>query len=353
MSTPAYAATSARAPLAPFAIERRQLGPHDVQIDILYCGVCHSDVHQARDEWGGAIFPMVPGHEIVGRVSAVGEGVSRWHEGDIVGVGCFVDSCRQCEACEAGDEQFCSEGMSATYNGYERRDGQLDRSRPTYGGYSTRIVVDENYVLRIPPGIPLERAAPLLCAGITTYSPLRHFGVREGDAVAIVGLGGLGHMGVKLARAMGAHVTVLSHSPGKREDALKLGAEDFIATGDLDALKQNANRFDLILDTVSAQHDYNAYLGLLKRNGTMVVVGLPDPVPLNAGALIRGRRRLAGSMIGGIHETQEMLDFCAKHHVAADVEVIPIQDINRAWERMVAGDVRYRFVIDAASLAAT
>ncbi len=350
MTTPAYAARAAAAPLGPFSIERRAPGPHDVQIDIRYCGVCHSDIHQVRDEWGGSIFPMVPGHEIVGEVSAVGDSVGKWKTGDIVGVGCFVDSCRQCEACRDGEEQFCAEGMSATYNGFERTDGKPDRSRPTYGGYSTRIVVDENYVLRVPESIPPERAAPLLCAGITTYSPLRRFDIGSGDKVAVVGLGGLGHMGVKLARAMGAHVTVLSHSPGKRDDALALGADDFVSTRDEAVFRQHAGRFDFILDTVSAPHDYNACLGLLKRDSNMVLVGLPDPAPVSAGVLIRGRRSLSGSMIGGIRETQEMLDFCAEHGVASDVEVIPASYVNEAYERMLKGDVRYRFVIDTASL---
>jgi uncharacterized zinc-type alcohol dehydrogenase-like protein len=345
ISTPAYAVTSATSPLAPFTIERREPGPHDVLIDIRYCGVCHSDIHQVRDEWGGSIFPMVPGHEIVGTVAQVGSQVARWQVGDTVGVGCFVDSCRQCEACRAGEEQYCEKGMTVTYNGYER-DGQT----PTYGGYATRITVNEDYVLRIPAGIPLDRAAPLLCAGITTYSPLRHWRVKAGSTVAVVGLGGLGHMGVKLAKAMGATVAVLSHSPNKRDDALRLGADEFIATQDPAIFQTNAKRFDFILDTVSASHDYNAYLGLLKRDGTMVLVGLPDPTPLSAGPLIMGRRSLAGSLIGGIQETQEMLDFCAAHGVASDIELIPIQQINDAYERMIKGDVRYRFVIDLASL---
>ncbi len=349
-TTPAYAARDAASPLAPFSIERRTPGAHDVQIDIRFCGVCHSDIHQVRDEWGGAIFPMVPGHEIVGEVSAVGGEVSRWKVGDRVGVGCFVDSCRHCDACRDGEEQFCDEGMSATYNGFERTGGHLDRTRPTYGGYSTRIVVDEHYVLHIPDGIDPARAAPLLCAGITTYSPLRRLGVGPGMRVAVVGLGGLGHMGVKIAHAMGAHVSVLSHSPGKRDDATALGADDFICTRDEDVFGRHARRFDVILDTVSAAHDYNAYLGLLKRGGNMVLVGLPEAAPLGAGVLIRGRRSLSGSMIGGIRETQEMLDFCAEHGIAADIELIPVQDINRAYERMLAGDVHYRFVIDTASL---
>jgi uncharacterized zinc-type alcohol dehydrogenase-like protein len=340
----AYGAASAKAPLAPLFIERRNPGPHDVLIDILYCGVCHSDVHQARGEWGAGVFPMVPGHEIVGTVTKAGDKVGKWKVGDTVGIGCLVDSCRECEACKAGEEQFCEQGMSQTYNSYER-DG-----KPTYGGYSTHITVDENYVLRIPESIPLERAAPMLCAGITTYSPLRQFGVRAGDKVAVVGLGGLGHLAVKLAKAMAASVTVLSHSPGKHGDALRLGADDFVTTRHEEAFEKNAERFDFILDTLSAQHDYNAYLNLLRRDGTMVLVGLPDPTPLAAAPLVMQRRRLAGSLIGGVRETQEMLDFCAKHGVASNVEVIPIQQINEAYERMMKCDVRYRFVIDIASL---
>ncbi|MCA1852730.1 MAG: NAD(P)-dependent alcohol dehydrogenase, partial [Beggiatoa sp.] len=271
--------------------------------------------------------------------------VEKWKVGDTVGVGCFVDSCRECEACKTGEQQYCAPGMTLTYNGYER-----DGKTPTYGGYSTRITVDEGYVLRIPRGIPLERAAPLLCAGITTYSPLRYFGVKARDKVAVVGLGGLGHMAVKLADAIDAQVTVLSHSPSKREDALRLGADDFIATRETDVFKENTGRFDFILDTVSAPHDYNAYLNLLRRDGTMVLVGMPEPAPLAPAPLVMQRRRLAGSLIGGIRETQEMLDFCAGHGVASDVEVIPIQQINEAYERMLKGDVRYRFAIDTGSL---
>jgi uncharacterized zinc-type alcohol dehydrogenase-like protein len=346
ITTSGYATQGPKSALEPFSFERREPGPQDVLIEILYCGVCHSDIHQARDEWGGSIFPMVPGHEIVGRVLQVGRKVSRWKAGETVGVGCFVDSCRKCAACLAGEEQFCEQGMTGTYNSYER-----DGETPTYGGYSTRITVDENYVLRIPPEIPLERAAPLLCAGITTYSPLRHFGVKAGDEVAVVGLGGLGHMGVKLAKAMETRVCVLSHSPSKREDALRLGADEFIATREAAAFEQHAGRFDFIIDTVSAPHDLNAYLGLLRRDGTMVLVGLPEESPpLDPGPLIMKRRRLAGSLIGGIRETQEMLDFCAAHGVASDVEVIPIQQINEAYGRMLKSDVRYRFVIDMASL---
>jgi uncharacterized zinc-type alcohol dehydrogenase-like protein len=345
MSTPAYAAVEAKSPLSPWTIERRAPGAHDVQIEIRYCGVCHSDIHQARGEWGGGIFPMVPGHEIVGHVGAVGSAVTRFKVGDTVGVGCFVDSCRECASCHEGEEQYCVNGMTATYNSLERTS-----RKPTYGGYSTRIIVDENYVMRVPAGIPLDRAAPLLCAGITVYSPMRHYGVKAGDRIAVVGLGGLGHMGVKIARAMGAHVTVLSTSPSKREDALKLGADDFAATGEPATFRKLAGRFDFILDTVSAPHDYNAYLNLLKRDGCMILVGMPDqPVPLAAAPLILGRRRLVGSLIGGIRETQEMLDFCAEHGVASDIELIPVAKINEAYERMIKGDVRYRFVIDCAS----
>jgi uncharacterized zinc-type alcohol dehydrogenase-like protein len=346
IKTNGYATHGPKSALEPFRFERREPGPHDVLIEILYCGVCHSDIHQARDEWGASIFPMVPGHEIVGKVLKAGGKVSQWKAGETVGVGCFVDSCRECEACLAGEEQYCEPGLTATYNGYER-----DGETPTYGGYSTRITVDENYVLRIPDEIPLERAAPLLCAGITTYSPLRHFGVKAGDEVAVVGLGGLGHMGVKLAKAMEAKVSVLSHSPGKREDALSLGADEFIATREAEVFEQHAGRFDFIIDTVSAPHDLKDYLNLLRRDGTMVLVGLPEEAtPLDPGPLIMKRRRLAGSLIGGIRETQEMLDFCAAHGVAADVEVIPIQQINEAYGRMLKSDVRYRFVIDLASL---
>jgi len=345
LTTPAYAAQSATSLLAPFTIERRKPRSHDVLIDILYCGVCHSDIHMARNDLGFSIFPLVPGHEIIGRVVEVGDHVSKWKEGDIVGVGCFVDSCRQCETCRAGEEQYCEEGMTLTFSGYER-----DGKTPTYGGYSTRITVDENYVLRIPEGIPLERAAPLLCVGITAYSALNYFGVKAGDKVAVIGLGGLRHMAVKLAHALGAHVTVLSHSANKREDALRLGADDFIATKDESVFKENADRFKFIIDAVSAQHDYNAYLNLLKHDGTMVLLGLAEPSPLAAALLVFKRRKLAGSLIGGIRETQEMLDFCAEHGVAADVEVIPIDKVNQAFERMLKGDVRYRFVIDMASL---
>lgn len=353
LKTPAYAALGPTSPLVPFTVGRREPGPHEVLIDILYCGVCHSDIHQARDGWGGAIFPMVPGHEIVGRVSRVGAQVTRFDVGDAVGVGCFVDSCRQCPSCSAGEEQYCDFGMSGTYNSYERNadDRRFDKGRPTFGGYSTQITVNQDYVLRIPGSLPLDRAAPLLCAGITTYSPLKHFGVKPGDRVAVVGLGGLGHMAVKLAAAMGADVTVLSTSESKRDDAIALGARDFAATRDGAVFKTHAMRFDFVVDTVSAPHDYNAYLNLLKVDGTMILLGIPEaPEVVSAGSLIRKRRRLAGSMIGGIRETQEMLDFCAEHGVASDIELIRMDQINEAYERMLRSDVRYRFVIDIASL---
>jgi uncharacterized zinc-type alcohol dehydrogenase-like protein len=345
LATRAYASTSAKAALTPFSIDRRQPGPHDVLIDILYCGVCHSDIHQARGEWGGAIFPMVPGHEIVGIVAKIGEDVQRWRIGEIVGVGNFIDSCSECDACLAGAEQFCQLGPSFTYNSRER-----DGHTPTYGGYLTRITVDEKYILRLPETLPLAAAAPLLCAGITTYSPLRHFGVKEGYSVAVVGLGGLGHLGVKFAKAFGAHVTVLSHSPAHLDDALRLGADEFIVIREPGAFEKHEGQFQLILDTVSARHDYNAYLTLLRHSGTMVLVGVPDAAPLGAASLITGRRRLSGSMIGSIRETQQMLDFCGRHGIAADVEVIAIQQINEAYERVTTNDVRYRFVIDMASL---
>ena len=345
--TPAYAAADATTPLAPTTIQRRAPRAHEVLIDIAFCGVCHSDLHQVRDEWGGSIFPMVPGHEIVGHVAEVGTGVTKFKVGDAVGVGCFVDSCRSCAQCQAGEEQFCEQGMTGTYNAMER-----DGSAPTYGGYSTRITVDQDYVLRVPESLPLDAAAPLLCAGITTYSPLRHFGVKAGDAVAVVGLGGLGHMAVKFAVAMGARVTVLSTSESKRDDALKLGAHDFAATRDGNTFKTLAKTFDFIVDSVSAPHDYNAYLSLLKVDGTMILLGVPDqPAPVAAGALIMQRRRLTGSLIGGIRETQEMLDFCAEHGIAPEVEITSAQDINEAWARVLAADVRYRFVIDTATLS--
>ena len=344
MKVHAYAAQGPRSPLAPFSVERREPGPSDVLIEIMFCGVCHSDIHQARDEWGGAIFPMVPGHEIVGRVTKAGSSVSKWHSGDMVGVGVLVDSCRECAPCKSGEETYCQIGPSYTYNGREQ-----DKRTPTYGGYSTHITVNENYLMRVPAGIPAERAAPLMCAGITTYSPLRHWKVSPGQTVAIVGLGGLGHMGLKFAKAMGAKVTVLSHSPSKRDDALRLGASDFIAATP-ESLRANSERFDFILDTVSATHDYDQYLGSLKVEGTMALVGLPPPGSISPQSLVDKRRSLVGSAAGGIRETQEMLEFSADHGIRADVEMIPIQSVNEAYERTMRSDVKYRFVIDISSL---
>jgi uncharacterized zinc-type alcohol dehydrogenase-like protein len=317
-------------------------------IEIEFCGICHSDIHQARDEWSGAAFPMVPGHEIVGRVTKVGANVKKLKVGERAGVGCMVDSCRVCSPCRHDLEQFCEKGCAFTYNGTE-----MDKKTRTYGGYSTEIVVDEAFALRIPDGLDPAGAAPLLCAGITTYSPLRQFGCKAGDHVGVVGLGGLGHMAVKLAASMGAKVTVLSTSPSKAEDARRLGASDFAVTKDASTFEKLAGTFDLIIDTVSAPHDYNAYLNLLRPRGAMVLVGVPpEAASLQPFALIGGGRRLAGSLIGGIAETQEMLDHCAKHGVVSDVEVIPVQKVNEAYERVLRSDVRYRFVIDAASLRA-
>ncbi|WP_131794081.1 NAD(P)-dependent alcohol dehydrogenase [Fluoribacter gormanii] len=342
-----YAAQKAKAPLTPYSFNRRDVGNNDVLIDIHYCGICHSDIHQVKDEWGGSLFPMVPGHEIIGVVSQVGPSVSKFKVGDHVGVGCFVDSCRRCESCHEGLEQFCEEGMTLTYNNYEPNSSNLAQ-----GGYSTKIVVDEHYVLRIPENLPMDAAAPLLCAGITLYSPLRHWHVGPGKRVAILGLGGLGHMGVKLAHAMGAEVSVLSHSRGKEEDGRRMGADHFFATSDPDTFQKLRNYFDLIICTVSAKIDWDEYIKLLKRDGTMVVVGIPEEsVPLNPFSLIAQRRSLAGSIIGGIKETQEMLDFCGKHNIVSDIELIPIQQVNEAYERVVKSDVRYRFVIDIASLS--
>ncbi len=341
-----YAATAQGRPMEPFKFERRDPGPNDVVIDILYCGICHSDIHQVRDEWGGSIFPMVPGHEIVGRVSRVGKKVKRFKTGDAAGVGCFVDSCRKCPNCKKGLQQFCSVHIAFTYNATE-----MDLKTPTYGGYSSQIVVDENFVLKIAPKVPLERVAPLLCAGITTYSPLRHWKVKKGQRVGVVGLGGLGHMGVKLAASMGGEVTVFSTSSSKEKDALKLGAKHFALSTDSAVMSALTGKFVFILDTVSALHPINTYLGLLRPNGTMVVVGAsPKPLELQAFALIMGRKTLAGSLIGGIKETQEMLDYCAKNKVLSDVEVIPVTKIDEAFDRAKKGDVRFRFVIDIRTL---
>ena len=345
-----YAALKAKAPLGPYSFERREPREHDVVIDIKYCGICHSDIHQARDEWSDyqeeSIFPMVPGHEIGGVVTAVGKGVTKFKVGDKVGVGCYVDSCRTCPECREGLEQYCSVGTIWTYNGRDKE------GAPTYGGYSDKIVVDENYTLRMPDNLPLEACAPLLCAGITLYSPLKHWKAGPGKKVAIVGMGGLGHMGVKLAHALGAEVTVLSQSLSKQADGKRFGASHYYATSDPETFTKLTRQFDLIINTVSAKLDWNQYLDLLKVDGTMVIVGLPDKdIPVGAFGLTARRRSLAGSQIGGIGEIQEMLDFCSQHKVACDIEVIPIQKVNEAYERVLKSDVRYRFVIDMASLA--
>lgn len=340
-----YAATDASKPLEFFTFERREPREDDVVIDIKYCGVCHSDIHQARNEWGNSRFPMVPGHEIAGVVTAVGSKVSKFKVGDHVGVGCFVDSCVHCQTRDVDHEQYLP-GLIQTYN-----DVEADGQTPTYGGYSDSIVVKEGYVLSIPDNLPLDKAAPLLCAGITLYSPLAHWKAGPGKKVAIVGMGGLGHMGVQIGAAMGAEITVLSQTLSKKDDGLKLGAKAYYATSDAETFKTLANTFDLIICTVGTDIDWNAYLNLLKVDGTMVLVGVPEkPVPVHAFSLIPGRRSLAGSMIGSIKETQEMLDFCGKHNITAEIEVIDIKDVNEAYERVIKSDVRYRFVIDMATL---
>jgi alcohol dehydrogenase (NADP+) len=344
--TTGYAAHSSNSRLQPFSFERRNPGPKDVQIDILYCGVCHSDLHTARNEWTNTTYPVVPGHEIVGRVTKVGAQVHRFKEGDVAAVGCMVDSDRTCLACKAGLEQYCEGGATFTYNSEDKHLGGM-----TYGGYSRTIVVDEAFVLRPPANLDLAATAPLLCAGITTYSPLRHWKVQKGQKVGIVGLGGLGHMGLKFANAFGAHVALFTTSTHKTDDAKRLGAHEVVVSKDPAQMEKHANSFDFILDTVSAEHDINAYLNLLKRDGTLVLVGAPEkPLPVAAFSIIPLRRQISGSMIGGIAETQEMLEFCGKHGITSDVEIIPIQKINEAYERMLRSDVKYRFVIDMASL---
>jgi uncharacterized zinc-type alcohol dehydrogenase-like protein len=341
----AYASPSATGELVPTTIERREVGPHDVLIDIRFAGICHSDIHTVRGDWGPQQYPLVPGHEIAGIVAEIGSEVTRHKVGDRVGVGCMVNSCGECANCRNGDEQYCLDGMVGTY-GARDRDSTI-----TQGGYSTHVVVTEDFVLSIPDGIDLDAAAPLLCAGITTYSPLRRWGTGPGKKVAVVGLGGLGHMAVKLAHAMGAEVTVLSQSLKKQEDGLRLGADHYLATSDPATFEQLAGGFDLIINTVSADVDINAYLSLLTVDGTLACVGAaPGPMPVNWFLLGSGRRSLTGSMIGGIRETQEMLDFCAEHHLGADIEVIPASKINEAYERVLASDVRYRFVIDTSTL---
>ena len=346
MPTKAYAAPSATAPLGPLSIERRQPQPTDVEIDILFCGVCHSDLHFARNEWGGSAYPLVPGHEILGRVARVGPKVTRFTAGDLASVGCMVDSCRTCEHCQRGLEQFCLGGATFTYNSPDRHLGGR-----TYGGYSERVVVDEAFTLKVPAGLDPAQAAPLLCAGITTWSPLKKWGAGPGKRVGIVGLGGLGHMGVKFARALGAHVTLFTTSPGKADDGRRLGAHEVVVTRDAAAMAKHAGSLDLVIDTVSADHPIDAYLALLRLDGAMVMVGVPpSPQQVHAFSLIMPRRSLAGSLIGGIAETQQMLDFCGAHGIACDIELIRMDQINEAYERMLRSDVKYRFVIDMASL---
>ena len=348
MSTKAYAAQSAEAPVAPMAIVRREPLPTDIAIEILYCGVCHSDLHFVRNEWNMTTYPCVPGHEIVGRVVMAGSKVTKFKEGDIAAVGCMVDSCRTCDNCKAGLEQYCTNGATVfTYNGTDKHAGGTQ----TFGGYSERIVVDEAFALKINPKMDLAATAPLLCAGITTYSPLKHWGVKKGQKVGIVGLGGLGHMGLKFAHAFGARTVLFTTSPGKADDAKRLGADEVVVSKNADEMAKHAGSFDFILDAVSAQHDINAYLQLLKLDGTLCLVGAPEhPLPVAAFNLLLPRRQFAGSAIGGIPETQEMLDFCADHGITSDVEMIKIQDVNTAYDRLLKGDVKYRFVIDMASL---
>jgi alcohol dehydrogenase (NADP+) len=346
MNTRSYAVMEAKKPLVPYEFDRREVGEHDVALDIAYAGICHSDIHQAREEWGPAIFPMVPGHEIAGTVTAVGSSVTKFKVGDKIGVGVFVDSCRTCENCVQGLQQYCLEGMTGTYNQLER-----DGKTVAMGGYSNYFVINEDYAVHIPENLPLEGVAPLLCAGITLYSPIKHWNVGPGKKVAVMGLGGLGHMGVKFAVAMGADVTVLSHSPHKKDDALAMGAHHFVATNDDSVFAAHAKTFDVILNTVSAELDINKYVSLLKLDGTLVVIGLPGkPYAVHVGSLLDGRRSIAGSMIGGIPQLQEMLNFCGEKSIVSDVEVIKADYINEAYERTVASDVKYRFVIDAATI---
>jgi len=343
----AYSAASATSPLAPTTIARRDPGEHDVQIEILYCGICHSDLHQVRNEWSSmpTVYPCIPGHEIVGRVTKVGSAVTKFKPGDLAAVGCMVDSDGTCPNCQAALEQFCP-NMILTYNSQDMHLGGV-----TYGGYSDSIVVEERFVLRVPSNLDLAGVAPLLCAGITTYSPMRHWGVTKGKKVGVIGLGGLGHMAVKFAHALGAHVVVFTSSPNKKEDALRLGADDVVVSRDTDQMKKHAGSFDFILDAVSAEHDINAYIQLLRRDGNITLVGAPDkPLAVSAMGLLFGRRSLSGSLIGGIAETQEMLDFCGKHNITADVEIIPIQKVNEAYDRLLRSDVKYRFSIDMASI---
>jgi len=344
-SAKAFAAQNQTSPLGPHSIQRRDPGARDVEVKILYCGVCHTDLHFVRNEWGGTIYPCVPGHEIVGRITRTGAAAKKFKEGDIVAVGCMVDSCRECDSCKEGLEQYCERTPTYTYNSEDKKNGGI-----TYGGYSESVVVDEDFVLRVPRNLDLAGAAPLFCAGITTYSPLRFYKVGKGQKVGIVGLGGLGHMGVKLARAFGAHVVVFSTSPGKAQDAIRLGAHEVVMSKNEDEMKKQANSFHFILDTVAGKHDINPYFNLLKRDGVLTQVGVP-PQPLEVAVFnLLKRRSFTGSMIGGIRETQEMLDFCGEHGIQSDIEMIPIQKINEAYDRLLKSDVKYRFVIDMASL---
>jgi uncharacterized zinc-type alcohol dehydrogenase-like protein len=346
MNTRAYAAMAAKTDLVPYEFDRREVGPHDVALDIAYAGICHSDIHQVREEWGPALFPMVPGHEIAGTVTKVGSAVTKFKVGDLIGVGVFVDSCRKCDNCKAGLQQYCAESMTGTYNGYER-----DGKTVAMGGYSNYFVINEDYAVTIPANLPLEGVAPLLCAGITLYSPIKHWKVGPGKKVAVMGLGGLGHMGVKFAVAMGAEVTVLSHSPSKEKDALAMGAHHFVSTKEEKIFAEHEKEFDVILNTVSAELDINLYLNLLKLHGTLVVIGLPGkPYAVHVGSLVNGRRSIGGSLIGGIPELQEMLNFCGDHKIVSDVEVIKADYINEAYTRTIASDVKYRFVIDASTI---
>lgn len=341
-----YGVDHAKSPVKPLNIERRELTDHDILIDILYCGVCHSDIHQVRNEWNNAIYPMVPGHEIVGKITHVGDKVKKFKVGDIAAVGCMVDSCRTCASCETRFEQYCENGFSATYNGYEQ-----DGKTLTFGGYSEKIVVDEDFALKINGKLDLAGVAPLLCAGITTYSPLRHWKAGPGKKVGVIGLGGLGHMAIKFAHSFGAEVTLFTTSTHKKEDAIKLGADNVVVSKNNDEMAKHTNQLDLIINTVSANIDLNQYLELLKREGTLVLLGVPDkPADLEAFGLIMKRRNIAGSLFGGIAETQEMLDYCVAHNITSDVEIIPIDQVNEAYERMIKGDVKYRFVIDMSSL---
>lgn len=349
-STKAYAAESATSGLAPFSLDRRAPRPDDVSIEIDYCGVCHTDIHFAQNDWGVSVYPVVPGHEIIGRVTAIGDQVSNHRVGDLVGVGCMVDSCRTCSACESGLEQYCIEGMTGTYNGQDRHDQSV-----TFGGYSDKIVVSERFVVRVPSKLDPKSAAPLLCAGITTYSPLRHYGVKPGHKVGVIGMGGLGHMGVKFAKALGAEVTIFTRSESKVAEAKKQGADHVVISTDDRQMEAAAQTFDFMLDTVPVQHDLNPYLNCLKFDGTHIIVGLLEAIepPLQASGLVYKRRVLAGSLIGGMPETQEVLDFCAEHDITCDVEMLDIHNINEAYERMKKGDVKYRFVIDMATLKAS